>query len=129
MTLGRALVVLLLCVAPSTSRAAELPPSEKTQIEQLLAGLGASSCEFYRNGSWYGASDAAAHLRKKYDYLARKRMIASAEDFIVGAATKSSQSGDAYQVRCANEPAQPSATWMRRELARLREAPPKPGGP
>ena len=48
---------------------------------------------FIRNGSEYPAAEARAHLQKKLDYLERKDLVASSEDFIERAATQSSLSG------------------------------------
>ena len=120
----RVLTVALLA-ATTLALGAGLPASAKSEIDRLLAALGASSCEFYRNGSWYDAADAKAHLGKKYDYLLKKGMLDSTEDFIAKAATKSSTSGETYQVRGSGGPAEPSADWLRKELTRLRAAPAK----
>lgn len=107
-----AAVLLLACSATGAQ------PSE---IERLLARLGSSSCEFYRNGTWHGAAEARAHLQKKYDYLARRGLVTGAEEFIAKGATGSSVSGQPYLVRCAGRAAQPSAAWLERELKALRE--------
>lgn len=100
--------------------AAELPASAKLEVDGLLQSLGSSSCEFYRNGTWYGAAQARAHLQKKYEYLLDRGMIGSTEEFISAAATQSSRSGEAYQVRCPSQPAEPSAAWLKRALAKQR---------
>ena len=50
-------------------KADELPNSMKQEAEHLFAYLENSGCQFNRNGSWYSASEAAAHIRKKYEYL------------------------------------------------------------
>ena len=104
-----------LSVEPSSGVGAE--------IGKLLSALGASKCEFYRNGSWYGAADAQAHLTKKYEYLRDKGKITTTEQFIADAGSESSMSGEAYKVRCPNHPAEPSAKWLSDELARLRQEP------
>ena len=44
----------------------------------------------------------------------------TAEQFIERAASKSSISGRAYQVRCPGQPAQPAATWFKAKLDALR---------
>ncbi len=97
---------------PSTGASAE--------IGKLLSALGGSKCEFYRNGSWHDAADAQAHLTKKYEYLRNKKKITTTEQFIADAGSKSSMSGEAYQVRCPGRPAEAGATWLSDELARLR---------
>lgn len=70
----------------------------------------------------------APHLQKKLDYLERKDLVASSEDFIERAATQSSLSGKPYQVRCATQ-TRNSADWLNQELRRLRQAPDQPGWP
>ena len=100
------------------------PPAEtKTEIGHLLSALGASQCEFYRNGSWHDAPAAQAHLMKKYEYLLDKGRITTTERFIADAGSESSMSGERYQVRCPDRPSEPSATWLTNELARLRRKP------
>ena len=112
--------VLAVIILSSAAYAAELPPAAQAEITHLLDYLSASGCEFYRNGSWYKAWTARAHLEKKYEYFLKKHLIRNAEDFIARAATKSSMSGEAYQVRCGND-ISPSAAWLTAELTRLRQ--------
>jgi len=102
------------------------PPSATVEVEGLLATLGASDCRFNRNGTWYSAGEAQAHLRNKYEHLVRKKLIHGTEDFISGAGEKSSFSGQPYQVQCPGEPAEPSAQWLRKRLEDLRRAPKGP---
>jgi len=109
-----------LALAASAALAAGPPAAVRSEIERLLAHLGSSPCEFYRNGSWHRAADAQAHLRRKYEYLADKGRIATTEDFIAKGATKSSTSGQAYQVRCPGQAARPSAQWLQEALQELR---------
>lgn len=112
----------MLCLVSPFGVAADLSPSARSEIESLLTRLGASSCEFYRNGSWHASLDAKAHLLKKYDYLLKRGMISSAEEFIALGATKSSISDEPYQVRCPDAVARPSALWLSEALRELREA-------
>lgn len=115
------MAVALLLAINGPALAAESSTGAGAEIGKLLSALGASKCEFYRNGSWYGAADAQAHLTKKYEYLRDKGEITTTERFIADAGSKSSTSGEAYQVRCPSRPAVPSATWLSDELARLRQ--------
>ena len=115
----RSLVILYLLMA-SPLAGAQISVSAQTEITQLLAVLGSSTCEFNRNGSWHSAPDAKAHLQKKYEYLLKKKMINSTEEFIAKGATKSSISADAYQVRCHNKPTLASAIWLTNQLQLLR---------
>lgn len=95
------------------------PEHAAREIDHLLGHLGASGCEFYRNGKWYPSDKAREHLRKKFDYLAKKDLVASAEQFIERAGTESSQSGKPYRVRCAGREST-SAAWLSEELMRYR---------
>jgi hypothetical protein len=99
----------------------EPPAVAQQEVNALLAGIERSGCEFYRNGSWYNSKRAQAHLRDKYNYLARRNQINIAEDFIDKGASESSISGTPYQVRCSGREAVPSSQWLREELARYRE--------
>lgn len=95
------------------------------EIEQLIASLGASGCDFQRNGSWYPAKKAEAHLRRKYEWLRERNLAATAEQFIERAGTKSSMSGRAYQVRCPGQPVVTSAGWLRARLLEMRKRDPR----
>lgn len=99
------------------------PAIANTEINYLLGFIEQSGCQFYRNGSWYDSKRAEAHLREKYDYLAVKGLINSAEDFIEEAATKSSLSGKAYEIKCGSDPVMTTNQWLREALARYRSTP------
>jgi Family of unknown function (DUF5329) len=94
----------------------------KTEINYLLGFVERSGCQFYRNGSWYDSKQAQAHLRDKYDYLAAKGLINSAEDFIERAATKSSLSSKAYAIKCGTGPVVTTNQWLREALAGYRSS-------
>ena len=100
------------------------PEQAQHEIDQLIGELGSSGCQFQRNGTWYPADEAQAHLRRKYDYLAKRNMVDSAEQFIERAGTQSSMSGKAYSVRCPGQAAVPSAQWLGAKLSALRHARP-----
>jgi hypothetical protein len=111
-------LVLGLTLAPSAPAA---PPAiAQTEINYLLGFIESCACEFFRNGSWYDAKKAAAHLRDKYEILAMQDRIQTAEDFIEEAATRSSLSGQPYQVRCSGDKAVTTDQWLRDILARYR---------
>ncbi len=86
-----------------------------------MDALSASGCQFQRNGSWYDAQEARAHLQRKYDYLLKKDKVDTAEQFIQRAASQSSMSGRAYRVQCAGKE-QDAAGWFTRQLQDLRGA-------
>ena len=93
----------------------------RAEIEQLLERLEKSGCQFNRNGSWHTGAEAKQHLLSKLEYLEKKKQAQSSEQFIELAATKSSMSGQAYQVRCANKASVNSSLWLSTELAVLRQ--------
>ncbi|MHC8382512.1 YfeK family protein [Pseudomonas sp. LB3P14] len=99
---------------------AQATPQVTQEIKGLLDFVEHSECLFVRNGSEFPGPRARAHLEKKLNYLEDRNMVNSAEDFIDLAATKSSMSGRAYEVRCP-EGVQPANTWLKRELQRQRQ--------
>lgn len=103
----------------ATAKATREEPC-KPSPRHLLEFVGISACEFSRNGSWYDAKRAQAHLRSKYQWLVARDQIRTAEDFIEKAATSSSLSGRPYEVRCGVGEAVPSNRWLRDELTRHR---------
>lgn len=109
------IVVMLPAIA-----VADLPRAEG-EVTHLLEFVQQSDCQFHRNGTWYSADEARAHLQKKYAYLVKKGWANKAEDFIERAATKSSLSGRAYQVKCGSEPQKSASGWLTDELRRYRK--------
>lgn len=97
-----------------------MPAEVKREVGLLLNRLATSGCEFNRNGTWYTGPDAKGHLQTKLEYLERHQPPQSTEQFIKEAATVSSASGRAYQVRCPQVAEQPSAQWLTQELKALR---------
>jgi hypothetical protein len=119
--LGMAAALLTLG-AVLTTHAAPLPVVPRAHVDALLTRLQTSSCEFNRNGSWYSAGDARAHLLKKLDDLEGKNLVQTAEQFIARGASGSSVSGKPYLVRCAGKAPVESAQWLTAELQRVRAA-------
>lgn len=109
-------LALLLTTAAATAAPAATTTAE---IEQLLSQLASSGCEFQRNGEWHAGPAARAHLERKYAYLLRRNLIGSSEDFIERAGTRSSTTGQEYQVRCGASVIA-SRTWLHAALGRLR---------
>jgi hypothetical protein len=106
--------------ACASALAGEMSAATQKEIGQLLDRIEASNCSFNRNGSWHGPADARKHLQMKVDYMVKRNMLGSAEDFIHKAATASSMSGEAYQIRCGNGAPMASAVWLTAELKRIR---------
>ncbi len=112
-------LVLAVSLLPQLAVAAPSPQARQ-EIQQLMDGLSTSQCEFQRNGTWHDRVEARKHLQRKYDYLLKKGLVDTAEQFIERAASKSSMSGRPYQVRCPGQPAMDAANWFRTRLAALR---------
>lgn len=100
--------------------AGELTPEAKKEIAQLLDRIEASNCSFGRNGSWHPAADARKHMQMKIDYMVKRNMLASTEEFITKVGSASSISGEHYQIRCGGDAPVLSAAWLNAELKRLR---------
>jgi Family of unknown function (DUF5329) len=116
-----ALLFMTLLSAGACAWAAAPSTAARAEIEHLLAFVAKSGCQFNRNSTWYAAPEASAHLAKKERYLEDRGQIASPEDFIAKAATKSSVTGNPYTVRCGSEPAIASNEWLTAELRRFRQ--------
>lgn len=84
-----------------------------TYIEQL------PNAKFVRNGSKYNAKEAAAHLRKKYNYA--KDDIDTATEFIEELASKSSMSGKEYTIEFADGKVVKSGDLLRKKLAEIEQ--------
>lgn len=115
---GLTAIGLVLALGHSTVQANDQMARE---TGALLDFVEQSQCQFVRNGSEHSPVQARAHLEKKRDYLERKKLLNRAEDFIELAASKSSMSGKAYQVRCPTG-TQPAGEWLKAELQRIRQA-------
>lgn len=117
----RGAVMACCTLAASTAAwAAELSGAAQKEITLLLDRIEASNCSFGRNGDWYPPAEARKHLQMKLDYMVKRNMLGTAEEFISKAATASSVSGQPYQIRCGIQAPVPSATWLTAELKRIR---------
>jgi hypothetical protein len=124
--LRNALICTLALTVLAAVRAAP-PPIAQAEINYLLEFVESSGCEFYRNGTWYDSKKARTHLQSKYEILAARDRIKTAEEFIENAATRSSVSGLNYQVRCTGGKPGASAEWLRAALERYRQGAPRDG--
>ena len=97
----------------------------RAEINSLLTTLQTSGCQFSRNGSWYSGAEAKDHLLRKLDYFEGRTTVQNTEEFIDLAATKSSSSGKAYQVKCGAAQPVESKQWLTAQLSVLRGAPGK----
>lgn len=116
------ILICSLMIIAGLCRAEDISVSSKQEIEHLFTFLETSGCQFNRNGSWHSAAEAAAHIRKKYTYLLKKKMLTDAESFIEKAASESSFSGKPYLVKCEGKSDTTSAAWFKYELDRYRAA-------
>jgi hypothetical protein len=103
-----------------TTALAQQPAQVQREVDHLLDYVARPGCEFNRNGTWYDGQKAREHLREKYQYLEKRKMVPDAEAFVQRAATESSMSGKAYQVRCNGSAPTPSGPWLMEELKRYR---------
>jgi hypothetical protein len=93
---------------------------EARKIEYLIGSVAAlSNAVFVRNGSEYGAAAAADHLRTKL--RAAGGHVVTADDFIRLCATRSSLSGEAYQIRYGDGRVVSSEAFLRERLAAWHE--------
>ena len=115
-------VALLALLAVPALMALPVPASQRAEIYALMAALQTSACEFNRNDLWHNAADAKTHLLRKLDYLEGKNAVQSTEQFIELAASKSSLSGRAYQVKCAGAAPVDSKVWLNAQLKIIRSA-------
>ncbi len=106
----------------AAAHAAQPTPAAKVEIEYLLSAIESSDCRFYRNGAWYDAKAATAHLRGKYETLAARGLIGDTDDFIDRAATKSSLSGRDYAIKCEGIAEMSSRQWLTNLLVAYRAA-------
>lgn len=114
------LIALALAALPAAAGAAPSATAQR-EISGLMQALETSGCRFQRNGSWHEAAQARSHLQRKYDYLLKRDLADTAEQFIDRAASRSSISGKAYRVACPGAAEQDAGPWFLRQLRSLRE--------
>ena len=114
------LALIVVLALPLQGALAGPVPAAAAEIGYLLDYVGRSGCEFYRNGTWHDPAAAQTHLRDKYEALAARGQVATADDFIEKVATKSMLSGKAYMVKCVSGRQMPTGEWLRRALAGYR---------
>jgi hypothetical protein len=117
------LLVAVAAIAVQTAASADPSPRAQAEIAYLLGVVGASGCDFNRNGSWYDAQRAQEHLRGKYEYLVQRDRVATAEEFIDRVAARSSITGKPYLIKCGAGKTVTSEEWLRAALQRYRVSP------
>ena len=105
-----------------TAFAFAAPLTEQQKIDELIHGIEVlPGAQFIRNGSAHDGKAAAAHLQQKRDYAGSR--IKTANDFIECCASRSSLSGQPYQIRFANGMTEDAEVYFRAELKRIEAAP------
>jgi hypothetical protein len=91
-------------------------------INYLLEFVKNSDCVFIRNNVEHTASEAAAHMQRKYEYF--KDKVQTPEDFIRLTATKSLMTGRLYYVRLRDGEKLTSEAWLLQALDQYRQKQP-----
>jgi hypothetical protein len=87
--------------------------TEKEKIERLIGAVAElKDAKFIRNGEEYSAAEAADHLSRKW--RAAGGEIKSAEEFIDAIASKSSATGEPYQIRMPDGQIVPANEYLRK---------------
>lgn len=94
------LVIMLMMLA--TSAAASI----QNDVDRLISKIEQSSCTFYRNGKAYTPTEAAEHIKNKWDYAQDE--VKDIETFINEVASKSWFTGKPYMVECGTQSNQKS---------------------
>jgi hypothetical protein len=115
----RFLLSLIFCVvAVAGVHAHATPPSEAQRIDYLIRAVEQlSDAKFVRNGSAYDAQAAADHLRLKLRQSGGR--CHTADDFIGLCGSRSSVSGQPYQIRFADGTLLTSEAFLRAKLKEL----------
>lgn len=112
--------LLILAGVPARAADAGITPAEKARIEALLADIAATpGAVFIRNGSEHDPASAVKFFRAKWDKHGRD--VRTAEEFIERLASRSSTTGQAYQIRLADGAVRPCADYLRERLAALKQ--------
>lgn len=94
--------------------------TESDKIDRLIGAVETmQDAVFVRNGVEYPAVDAANHLRRKRD--ATKSNVRTAEDFVELVASRSSVTGEEYQIRFPDGSTTSARTFLRNKLATLED--------
>ena len=106
--------VALLLVA-GHALGASRPAAEQARIDWLLVEIANSKATFIRNGKEYDAAKAVSHLKTKLLFAGGR--VQTARQFIVGVASRSSESGKPYEIRLPDGKQEPMETWLLERLA------------
>ena len=116
--LGFAMLILAAAMAPSMPARADSRSGEEIQF--LISSVQSlKDAKFVRNGASYDPGSAADHLRLKLKNAGSR--VNTAEDFIRLCATKSSASGQAYEIRFADGSVIATDKFLLERLAQYRK--------
>ena len=113
-----ALFAMLLMLLSAGASAARQPMPLQQTIDHLLGYVSQSGLTFMRNGKSYTATEAAGHMRNKYEHF--QDDIGSGEDFIRLCATRSLVSGKPYTLVGEDGRELATGDWLSRELVEYR---------
>jgi len=114
-----AAIPLIILSLGALSSLADVPESQKHEVEHLLEFVESTRCMFERNGKKHSGEEASKHIERKYKHY--RDQIATTEEFIEYAATKSSMSGRYYLVYCETDAPVKSKDWLLEELSNYRQ--------
>lgn len=107
-----------------------VPLTEDQKIDALIHSVEVlPDAQFIRNGSAHDGKAAAAHLRMKRRFAGSR--IHTANDFIEGLASRSSETGQPYQIRFANGKTEDASVYFHMVLSHIESvstAAPAPAG-
>ncbi len=105
-------------LACTAAAVAKPDAQEQARIERLILAVGKrSDIVFIRNGKEYNCAQAAEFLEGKLKWRSGK--VNNVQEFIDQVGTRSTTSGDVYQVRMKDGTVLPSAAFLRQELERI----------
>jgi hypothetical protein len=116
--MNRRLGLALLAALWAAAALAEPSATEQARIDKLITAVSQrSDISFVRNAKEYSGAQAADFLRGKLRWRIDK--VATVQDFIEQVGTRSTSSGELYQVRLADGRVLNSADFLRQELRRI----------
>lgn len=112
-------IILPIIIQFTELAAADVPSSQKPEVEFLIETVRTTDCKFDRNGKTYDGKKAASHLERKYKHY--KDEITSTETFIEYSATKSMITGADYYIICPGAAPVRSQDWLLQKLSEFRQ--------
>jgi Family of unknown function (DUF5329) len=98
------------------------PAHEQTRIDRLIRFIESQKdMKFIRNGTEYSCAEAAKFLRGKMEAMGAE--VTTAREFIERIGSKSSMSGQPYQVKFADGKTMLAAQFLSEELKRIEGQP------